>query len=316
MIEKSQVIQERSLEDPEVARDRDVRRLGSHFGIDEMWVKRLDEAMDMRQDTRERDLAKLYEVLDIARNPEGLLIKKLDEMECGGFRANFRTDEAIDGLVNKFGLDDSARWRLVELRVRRRDQIAEDHERLQQHLPYCVDPSYTTVALIKRLVQGRLTGLPDLRAAIALMGKYSLDDAAKAKLRDIVEKRHADGDAVIANLHEVLLLAASPSATLLQISERLLAGEMLPPDELAFMRKQAKKRKRALETATGASGSDSDDSSDSSASEASKAKKSKKGKGKDKKSKNKKKGKKKSKGDANKKKKKSKKVKKSSSSSS
>ena len=47
--------------------------LGDYFNIEERWVVRLNEAMKKRQDTKAQDLEKLYEVLEKARSPTGLL---------------------------------------------------------------------------------------------------------------------------------------------------------------------------------------------------------------------------------------------------
>eukprot|EP00435_Cladocopium_sp_Y103_P045881 s406_g13.t1 len=135
--------------------DRDVRRLGSFFGIDQSTMERLDELLERRKDSRERDLAKLYEILETARSPSRLLMAKLEEMEDGQFVTNFKRDENIDRLCEQYKLNDAARCRLVELRVRRKSTQEEDHARLQEHLKLCSDPSYTAVSLVKKVTQGR-----------------------------------------------------------------------------------------------------------------------------------------------------------------
>merc|ERR1719503_400132 len=56
--------------------DDDVKELGDYFNIEDRWVKRLNESMKKRQATKEADLAKLYEVLENARSPTGLLTVK------------------------------------------------------------------------------------------------------------------------------------------------------------------------------------------------------------------------------------------------
>merc|ERR1719188_1002055 len=59
--------------------DPDVRELGDYFNIEERWIKRLNETMRKRKDTKEQDIAKLYEVLERARSPTGLLTVKIGE---------------------------------------------------------------------------------------------------------------------------------------------------------------------------------------------------------------------------------------------
>merc|ERR1712182_53292 len=53
--------------------DPDLRKLGEHFQIEERWVRRLDELMSKREDSKHLDMLKLYEVLDRARSPTSML---------------------------------------------------------------------------------------------------------------------------------------------------------------------------------------------------------------------------------------------------
>ncbi|CAL1152512.1 unnamed protein product [Cladocopium goreaui] len=278
--------------------DRDVRRLGSFFGIDQQTLERLDEFLERRKDSRERDLAKLYEILETARNPSRLLMAKLDEMEDGQFVTNFKRDENIDRLCEQYKLNEAARCRLVELRVRRKSTQEEDHARLQGHLQLCSDPSYTAVSLVKKVTQGRLSEVPDLTAAEALL--QHLDQTAARKLRDVVEKRATTEDltAVLAQIKQVV--------------DTYLAGGLLDANAIEVIRLESKQQARAVERQKKAqkkkeklekkqkkakkSSSSSGSSSDSSSSESSGKKKKKKAKkvkkkGKTKKSKKDKKGK-------------------------
>merc|ERR1711887_469963 len=72
--------------------DPDIRELGDYFSIEERWVVRLNETMRKRKDTKESDLAKLYEVLERARSPTGLLTVKIGEMESGQFVGKIKHD--------------------------------------------------------------------------------------------------------------------------------------------------------------------------------------------------------------------------------
>lgn len=283
--------------DSECATDRDVRRLGSFFRIEEEWVKRLDEVMETRKhqagDTKARDLAKLYEILDTARNPTSFLVTVIDKMESGLFTTNFKADEDIQRLVSKFKLDDETRWRLIELRVKRKERLPEDHGRLERHLQYCDDPSLTAISLIKKVVQGRLDDIPDLSDAESLMERFSLDGDARSKLRQIVEKRHEAEDisGAIAHIEEILTISFKPSKQLLQIADHIMSGGVLSKAELSLLEKasqkakklavkQAKKasKKKAI-SSSGSSESSSASSSSSSSEEDGKPDKKKKHKG-------------------------------------
>merc|ERR1719258_401730 len=99
--------------------DPDVQELGDYFNIEDRWVKRLNETMKKRQATKEADLAKLYEVLENARSPTGLLTVKIGEMECGQFVGKIKPDKDVEALARKYKLDEHVKSRLTELVVRR-----------------------------------------------------------------------------------------------------------------------------------------------------------------------------------------------------
>eukprot|EP00933_Yihiella_yeosuensis_P029481 TRINITY_DN23124_c2_g2_i1.p1 TRINITY_DN23124_c2_g2~~TRINITY_DN23124_c2_g2_i1.p1 ORF type:complete len:377 (+),score=123.84 TRINITY_DN23124_c2_g2_i1:130-1131(+) len=274
--------------------DRDIRRLGAFFNIEDEWVKRLDEVMEKRPDSKERDLAKLYEILDTARNPSNLLVAKLEELEDDAFVANFKRDERIDELVKQFSLDEPAHCRLVELRVRRPKKQEEDHKRLRDHLSACKDPSFTAFSLIKKLVQGRISAFPDLSQASALMQEFQLSPDARIKLRDIVEKRSADLVEVMAHLRQILQLQGNSSSHLLKVADTIIAGGTASEQDMEDMARQGmlqehaeKKAQKAAEKAAKKakkkkkeSDSDSSESSDEDSSDSSESEKKKKKKGK------------------------------------
>ncbi|CAL1144264.1 unnamed protein product, partial [Cladocopium goreaui] len=64
--------------------DPQVQELCDYFNIEDRWVKRLNETMRKRQETKQEDIDKLYEVLERARSPTGLLTVKIGEMELLG----------------------------------------------------------------------------------------------------------------------------------------------------------------------------------------------------------------------------------------
>merc|ERR1719329_1552231 len=167
--------------------DPDVRELGDYFSIEERWVVRLNEEIHKRGQTKEEDLAKLYEVLETARSPTGLLTVKIGEMASGRFIGKIKHDKEVERIAKKFRLDDPVKSRLTELTVRLKDNKEELLDRLEQHLSYCKQPNAIATILCGKLLEGKITYLPDLKEAKKMMDKYQLDEDAKSKLREICE---------------------------------------------------------------------------------------------------------------------------------
>merc|ERR1712137_365772 len=214
--------------------DPEVQELGDYFNIEERWIKRLNETMKKRLDTKEQDLAKLYEVLERARSPTGLLTVKIGEMECGQFVGKIKPDKDVERLAKKFKLDEHVVSRLTEVAVRRKATKDEDLDRIEQHLRYCKRPSAMATLLAGKLLEGEVDELPDLAEAEAIMDKFKLDEDAKSKLREIVEKRAADKLEVLAQVSRHLETSTYPSSMLCKIARPLIDNEYLPdPPERA-----------------------------------------------------------------------------------
>merc|ERR1719492_233206 len=212
--------------------DPEVRELGDYFNIEERWVVRLNDVIKKRQDTKGQDLAKLYEVLERARSPTGLLTVKIGEMECGQFVGKIKPDRDVERLARKFKLDDHVTSRLTELVVRRKASKEKDLERIEQHLRYCKRPSAMATLLAGKLLEGEVDELPDLEEAEGLMTKFKLDEDARSKLREIVEKRAHDQKEVLAQIEKHLETSTNSSSMLCKIARPLIDGETLadPPD--------------------------------------------------------------------------------------
>merc|ERR1712087_450115 len=110
----------------------------------------LEDVLERRQDTKPRDIAKLYELLAQARNPNRYLELKIEELDNDSFLANFKHDAVSSTFIAKHELDDEVRWKLTELRVRRPDRYDEDIERLDLHLENCAHRSWTALTLVKK----------------------------------------------------------------------------------------------------------------------------------------------------------------------
>merc|ERR1712137_271750 len=139
--------------------DAEVQELGDYFQIEDRWIKRLNETMKKRQDTKEQDLAKLYEVLEHARSPTGLLTVKIGEMECGQFVGKIKPDKDVEAMSRKFKLDEHVKSRLTELVVRRKDTREDDLETFAQHLRYSKRPSAMAMILVGKLLEGEMASL-------------------------------------------------------------------------------------------------------------------------------------------------------------
>merc|ERR1740123_2526692 len=172
--------------------DADVQELGDYYNIEDRWIKRLNETMKKRKDTKEQDLAKLYEVLDRARSPTGLLTVKIGEMESGQFVGKVKPDKDVERLARKFKLDEYVKSRLTELAVRLKDKKDQHLDRLEQHLRYSKHPNAMATLLAGKLLEHEMEELPDLKEAEVIMKTYRLDEDARSMLREIVEKRAGD----------------------------------------------------------------------------------------------------------------------------
>eukprot|EP00933_Yihiella_yeosuensis_P032039 TRINITY_DN25623_c1_g1_i1.p1 TRINITY_DN25623_c1_g1~~TRINITY_DN25623_c1_g1_i1.p1 ORF type:complete len:385 (-),score=117.60 TRINITY_DN25623_c1_g1_i1:59-1213(-) len=217
--------------------DPDIQELCDYFNIEDRWVKRLNETMKKRQDTKQEDIEKLYETLERARSPTGLLTVKIGEMECGRFIGKIKPDKDVERIARKFKLDDPVASRLTELLHRRKvaneaERGHKDLETIEQHLKYCKRPSAMATLLAGKLLEGEVDELPTLNEAEKLMEKYKLDEDARSKLREIVEKRADEKMAVLAQVERHLETSTFPSSMLCKIARPLIDNEELaePPD--------------------------------------------------------------------------------------
>lgn len=221
-----------ALKDEEEEMDPDVKELGDYFNIEDRWIKRLDEAMRKRKETKEQDLAKLYEVLERARSTTGLLTVKIGEMESGRFVGKVKPDKDVERLGRKFKLDEYVVSRLTELAVRRKETKDDDLSKIEQHLRYCKRPNAMATLLAGKLLEHKVDNLPDLKDAEVIMNKFRLDEDACSKLREIVEHRADDQKEVLAQIEKQLETSPNPSSVLCKIARSLIDGEQLadPPE--------------------------------------------------------------------------------------
>lgn len=149
----------------------EVTELAEHFKLDERMVKDLDSHMKRRKDTMEDDIKALYEILEGARNPAGLLRVKLREMEEGTFRGTATPDRDVEDLARKFSLDAQAAAKLAEVLSKKdKEDRRKDVRQLQKHLELSNKPSSLVMMFLKDLRNGIGIKDPEYPAAV---GSYA-----------------------------------------------------------------------------------------------------------------------------------------------
>jgi len=219
--------------DDDDAIDPDLRELGDYFNIEERWVVRLNEAMKKRQDTKAQDIEKLYEVLEKARSPTGLLTVQIGKMECGQFVGKVKPDKDVERIARKFKLDDHVSSKITELKVWRKrngeeERAMKDLERIEFHLRFAKRPNALCTLLVGKLLEGEVDELPDLTNAEKIMTDFKLDEDACSKMREIIEKRSADEERVLTCVRKQLKSASNASSMLCKIARTLIDGGDLP----------------------------------------------------------------------------------------
>merc|ERR1719401_2111287 len=101
--------------------DAEVMELRDHFNLDDKVVNALDQQVKRRKATRVEDMSALWEILEGARNPSGLLMVKVREMAEGVFRGLSTPEKNVAEFARKFGLDAHASAKLAEVLSRRGD---------------------------------------------------------------------------------------------------------------------------------------------------------------------------------------------------
>ncbi len=143
----------------------DVQELTDHFGLDKRMTRCLDEQMKTRKDTLEGDIEALYDILERARSPAGLLSVKLKEMQEGTFVGRPKLDPDIMEFKKKFGLDNQAVTRLAESKNIRKATWDKDVDILHKHLETSSNASARVMMMLSKLKSGADLGEPDKRVA-------------------------------------------------------------------------------------------------------------------------------------------------------
>merc|ERR1719281_1301260 len=141
--------------------DPDVMELCDHFQIEDRHTRRLDALMKNRQKTFQEDIERLYDVLERAREPAGLLTVKMREMEEGIFMGKQKPDEKLKAMSKKFKLDDQAESKLADILARYDpEKKAKYQAELERHLEVSNRPSAMVMMLLRKLGDGAPLGRP------------------------------------------------------------------------------------------------------------------------------------------------------------
>merc|ERR1719291_1079375 len=143
------------------APDPDIVELFDHFYIDPRHLSRFEMLMSKRQDTFAGDMLKLWELLEQARSPEGMLVSKMREMETGTFIGKTVPDERLLDMSKKFRLDQAAESKLSDVLAKYDPERRTDYmKELERHLEVSAKPSATVMMLLRKLGEGMPLGKP------------------------------------------------------------------------------------------------------------------------------------------------------------
>mmetsp|Transcript_116823 Transcript_116823/g.330513 ORF Transcript_116823/g.330513 Transcript_116823/m.330513 type:complete len:371 (+) Transcript_116823:116-1228(+) len=144
--------------------EAEVLDLQKHFNLDERITKDLDVQLKKRNQV-EDDMKDLWEILEGARNPAGLLRVKIREMEEGVFRGTATPDRDVEEIAKKFKLDAQASAKLAEV-LGKRDDRKKDLRQLCKHLELSNKPSSLVMLMLKDLRAGLPIKDPEYPAAV------------------------------------------------------------------------------------------------------------------------------------------------------
>lgn len=163
--------------------DPEIAEMAHHFNLDDRAVRALDQQMKRRKETFDDDLAALWEILEGARNPSGLLMVKVREMAEGTFRGYSCPEKDVSDFAKKFNLDIQASAKLAEV-LARRDDPKEDMKRLAKHLERSNKPSALTMLMLKDMRNGLPIKDPEHQAAIGSLAHERELKKEAARRRD------------------------------------------------------------------------------------------------------------------------------------
>lgn len=169
--------------------DSEVLELAHHFKLDDRITRDLDQQMKRRGPTFDDDLKALWEILEGARNPAGLLRVKIREMEEGTFRGTATPDRDVEDVARKFGLDAQASAKLAEVLSKREDR-KRDLRQIVKHVELSNKPSSLVMLMLKDLRAGLPVKDPEYPAAV---GSYAHKRGLRGRSRSRSKGRRRRG---------------------------------------------------------------------------------------------------------------------------
>merc|ERR1740123_1817690 len=175
--------------------DPDVQELCDHFHIEERHALRLTDCMRKREVTFEADMERLYDILERANSPAGLLVVKMREMEEGTFVGKVKADKELATISKKYKLDDQAESKLADILARydeakRKEYIVE----VERHLEVSNRPSAMVMMLLRKLGAGQSLGRPGPPAPGSYLEKVQRERAERSGGGGSGRDRDADRD--------------------------------------------------------------------------------------------------------------------------
>merc|ERR1719464_395389 len=134
--------------------DPDVAELCEHFSIEDRIMLKLNEVMRERHGTFVGDLEKLWDELEGARSPAGLLMAKIKQMQEGTFVGKVKPPREVQRLIEKYRLDQDARNKLTGFICSRPGSAREDLHEIERRLETSGNPSATVMTMMVKLHRG------------------------------------------------------------------------------------------------------------------------------------------------------------------
>lgn len=141
--------------------DPDVADLCDHYQIEDRIMMKLNDVMKARQDTFGRDIEKLWEELETARCPAGLLMAKIRQMHEGTFVGKMEPPKDVLRIIEKYRLDHDARTKLADFICKRPESAKYDLYEIERRLENSGRPSAIVMTMIVALHQGKK--LPEIQ---------------------------------------------------------------------------------------------------------------------------------------------------------
>lgn len=178
--------------------DPDVMELCEYFHIEERHARRLSDLMKRRQDTFVEDIERLYDILERANSPAGLLVVKMREMEEGTFVGKAKADPMLKEMAKKFKLDDQAETKLADILARYPEEKRHNYiKEITGHLEVSNRPSAMAMMMLKKLGDGSPLGRPGPVAPGSYLDKQKNGDRGGDRDRrggDNRDRRDRDRD--------------------------------------------------------------------------------------------------------------------------